>query len=99
MSKVLTGQQAAEVAGLASILVDEQGDAETTALVATIKTATVACADCGKAFEATELDGSTTLCGVCYEVAGMENEVQDGLLGEESFIAAAQRMGYEGSAI
>lgn len=97
MSKVLTGQQGAEVAGLASILVDAQDTAEKTAAVAKIKAAGVACADCGEAYKAAELDGSTGLCEVCYEVAGLENEVADGYITEEELVAQAKALGYKGA--
>lgn len=88
----------AGVIGFASILVDEQGDPGLTAAVAVLKGSKAKCADCQKVFAITELDGSTALCELCFEVAGLENEVQDGVITEAEFDEQVAALGYEGSA-
>lgn len=84
--------------GLASILTDAQADAATAAKVKALKSSEATCSDCGEVFKITELDGSTALCEVCYEVAGAENELQDGLLSEEDYEKLKADLGYKGSA-
>lgn len=85
MGKVLSARSelGAEMLFLANYGVAKQSSAEAQRAKDIADRSRIACNDCGDAYLAGELDGSTGLCEVCYEVAGIENEAQDGYLTDE----------------
>ena len=84
---------------LANVMVDEQPSPEARYLRDKVRMAEVACGDCDQPHLASRLDLSTGLCEVCNEVAGLENELQDGHLTASEFTRLAKALGYKGKAL
>lgn len=89
MATVLSGQsqegrEAAFLANTTKGIAQKSAEAQELADNLADGTIKVTCADCGGEFKAGELDISCTLCETCMEIAGIENEEQDGLIGAES---------------
>lgn len=84
---------------IANFAVAEQSTREATELREQCRERQVACADCEQRFAARELDSSTGLCGVCYDIGGEFNEYQDGLIEWDEFVRRAVAADYRGSEI
>lgn len=91
--EALTSEQGAEAVFLANTARPEaQTSSAARELAEKAAATTVACADCGEGFLAGKLDISTGLCEICDEIAGIENEAQDGLISERAAEAKIARL-------
>jgi|ERR1035437_879944 recombinational DNA repair protein RecR len=63
---------------MATLGTDAQPTATMTAKVRSARLKLLPCQECGELHAAASLDGSTGLCEICYDLAGMENEHSDG---------------------